>query len=1210
MGQNPSPSTHKVQPKAKKTPNKATNTWTRPNHQRTTHATGSKVKLSRGINIGKPISVASSGTRHNVHHQQQAWTVRGASNKMARVHCKNLLGFHCVGIEEVVGHRGGIWFLSSIANTSCVVIDQIDQCITVKVSVGHNGPWIAVGDFNEIVAPDESTCAYFSSHRASLLATTLNDCELFDLKVTSRRYTWYRAVQAGRDLAKRLDRALVNEAWMTMFPEGYSEILSRLHSDHCPILVRCHDSPRVKSSRSFREQWVKFGDRNTKFFHLQTLVRRNHNRVHGLYVRDGSWSTDPDILQEEALSFYKNLFGTTEEVEVDCLGDVPLPTLSTEACAKLIDHVSFAEVKSAVFSMSPFKGPGLDGFQAYFFKEYWEIVGTEIWNIVRSAFLGEFLNPSIMETLIVLIPKIDNPIFMKDFRPISLCNVVYKIITKVLTNRLRPFLPDIVSPLQGGFIPGRGAPDNIIVAQEILNFMKHTKSKKGTLAFKIDLKKAYDKVDWRFLESTLIAFGFPIIIVNLIMNCVRASSLSIIWNGNRLDSFAPRRGLRQGDPMSPYLFVLCMERLACYISQKVVEGVWKPVSVTRGGPKFSHLMFADDLLLFCQATKSQVQMVMHSLNIFYKASGMKVNFEKSKVFCSKNVTAHRRDIFNSVSSIHFALDLGRYLGVNLNHSRTSRASFHSVIEKVRGRLANWKGRLLNKAGRLCLINSVAASIPVYHMQFLWKGQVDGRGLSLVNWRTMITPKKFGGLGVRDPACDKPWVVLLRVKYLRNEGVLDDHVPRNASHVWKSISKAFGALKDAFSWCVGSLDQSFWFDNWSIEGPIAQDVPFVHISDSDLTIRDVWKDGQWNLHDIFSIIPEDVKQRLNDYNPDLNAGESSGWSWGVASSRHYSARSGYSWLAKRKFDWNEHDNWLWIWRLHIPEKYKFLIWLNLHNAIPMAEFHLGRGLALSSTCHRCQNDSESIFHCLRECPSAKEVWNLLGLYSDNSNLPDWLYRCAKSRDIFLFFSTIWRIWRSRNQDLFSIDDSWSASKVVSLIRSSVREFHTIFSMHQSLSPPSLCLHWVPPPVHSVKLNCDASWFAPFGYAGFGCIICNPDGCWLKGCTEKVEVCSVLFAELYAIWRSLLLAWESGFREVICETDCLEALFLVNQRVLRKDIPEWDLAKHIQEVMNWNWRVSILLIRGLQIVLQIVWLKQLLLAQTFTRIGANHRVSFNI
>ncbi|XP_072094178.1 uncharacterized protein [Arachis hypogaea] len=370
---------------------------------------------------------------------------------MARVHCKNLLGFHCVGIEEAVGHKGGIWFLSSIANASCVVIDQIDQC--------HNGPWMTVGDFNEIVAPDESTGAYFSSHRASLLTTTLDDCKLFDLKVTGRRYTWYRAVQAGKDLAKKLDRALVNEAWMTMFPEGYSEILSRFHSDHCPILVRYHGDPRVKDCCPFRFQaaWAthpsykhviskawsqEFGgvterlkmvqqaslDFNSKIFgnifvqkskleyqidqiqrRLEVIVvlslrikeaelredynrlllqeelfwyqksrEQNNNRVHGLYVRDGSWSTDPDILQEEALSFYKNLFGTMEEVEVDCLGDVSIPTLSTEACARLIDPVFFAEVKSAVFSMSPFKAPSPGGFQAYFFKEYWEIVGTEI----------------------------------------------------------------------------------------------------------------------------------------------------------------------------------------------------------------------------------------------------------------------------------------------------------------------------------------------------------------------------------------------------------------------------------------------------------------------------------------------------------------------------------------------------------------------------------------------------------------------------------------------------------------------------------------------------------------------------------------------------------------------------------------------------------------------------------------------------------------
>ena len=229
---------------------------------------------------------------------------------------------------------------------------------------------------------------------------------------------------------------------------------------------------------------------------------------------------------------------------------------------------------------------GPDGFQALFFKEYWKIVGFDVWTMVRHAFSGLDMDPRMMETLVVLIPKVENPVSMKDFRPISLCNVVYKVITKVLVNRLRPHLKEIIGPLQGGFIPGRGTPDNIIVAQEVLHFMKKTKSKKGTLAFKIDLEKAYDRVDWGFLKQTLVSFGFPPPTVNLIMRCVTASSLSILWNGDRLNSFTPSRGLRQGDPISPYLFVLCMERLSCSINQQVDKGVWKPVAVSRGVQEF------------------------------------------------------------------------------------------------------------------------------------------------------------------------------------------------------------------------------------------------------------------------------------------------------------------------------------------------------------------------------------------------------------------------------------------------------------------------------------------------------------------------------------------------------------------------------------------------------------------------------------------------
>ena len=165
----------------------------------------------------------------------------------------------------------------------------------------------------------------------------------------------------------------------------------------------------------------------------------------------------------------------------------------------------------------------------------------------------------------VLIPKVDNPNYLENFRPISLCNIIYKIETKVLVNHMCPILSRVVGPLQGSFIPGRGTSDNIIVAQKIFHWMHRSSTRKGVVAFKLDLEKAYDRVNGSFLQATLQDFGFSYRIVDLIMHCVTSSHLSILWNRSKLESFQYSRGLRQGDLMSPYLFVLCMKKLSFMI---------------------------------------------------------------------------------------------------------------------------------------------------------------------------------------------------------------------------------------------------------------------------------------------------------------------------------------------------------------------------------------------------------------------------------------------------------------------------------------------------------------------------------------------------------------------------------------------------------------------------------------------------------------------
>nr|XP_029148804.1 uncharacterized protein LOC114925364 [Arachis hypogaea] len=841
----------------------------------------------------------------------------------------NNLGYQGVGIVEANGHSGGIWVLCSNSNISVRVLDVVDQCISFEITMGNtssycsavyanphihrrkelwgdltrianmiHGPWIVLGDFNDVLLQSEVRGGQFRLARAEQFAETLEDCGLFDMGAIGRRFTWYRKVKGGVQVAKKLDRAVINQDWRLMFPEAYTEVLARLHSDHCPLFTRCKMAKRAtKGHRPFRFQaaWM-----------THPLFRN---------VVDTAWNRGaPDVVkcllevQKDATNFNKKVFGNIfvkkrelerllndvqitlesredqqlrikEQVLHQELNDVLLQEelLCTEACQKLVEPVTSEEVKRAVMTMSSFKAPGPDGFQAIFYKEFWDSLSNDVCRLVKRAFEGEPLNAAIFDTLIVLIPKVEVPSSLREFRPISLCNVIYKIVTKVLVNRFRPFLSEIIGPLQGGFIPGRGTTENIIIAQEIMHFMRNTKSRKGTMAFKIDLEKAYDRVDWRFLEATLVRFRFPKATINLILNCVTSSSLAVLWNGNRLQNFNPKRGLRQGDPMSPYLFVLCIEMLACFISHRVSQGLWNPVAVSRNGPRLSHLMFADDLLLFCKASKAQVIEVIHCLDLFSRASGLKVNLHKSKAQCSKRVSERRKDVLSGVSNIRFSNDLGKYLGINISHARASRKTAQEIIEKISRKLSSWKGRLLNKAGRLCLVKSV-----------------------------------------------------LKHKYLRNQSGMNGNSRNSSSATWKNIVSAYEHLKEGLHWNIGDVHKSVWYDEWT---------PF--------------------------------------------------------------------------------------------EKFKFTMWLSLHDALPTETFRFKRHLTSSDICKRCNKAQETMEHCLRDCERSKAIWYMLDpsiLDSTAGNALEEWFRKALANNEASFGAGLWWVWRHRCNDIFNTDNPWTDHKV--------------------------------------------------------------------------------------------------------------------------------------------------------------------------------------
>ena len=307
--------------------------------------------------------------------------------------------------------------------------------------------------------------------------------------------------------------------------------------------------------------------------------------------------------------FLASTYGRIEE----CL-DTVTPKITPDMQQVLSSDFNAEEIKTTLFQMAPTKAPGPDGMNTLFYQKYWHVMGDTEVNAVLDFLKFGHMVPEINHTYTVLIPKIKAPEKIFDFRPISLCNVIYKIISKVLANRLKQILPHIISPTQSAFVPGRLITDNFLVAYETLHTMNgHKKGKKGSLALKLDISKAYDRVEWKFLRGIMVKMGFPEAWVDRVMCCVTTSTFSILINGKPYGHITPSRGLRQGDPLSPYLFLLCTEGFTSLLQRAENERRIQGMSICRRAPRITNLLFADDSMIFCQANQREVQEIVEIL---------------------------------------------------------------------------------------------------------------------------------------------------------------------------------------------------------------------------------------------------------------------------------------------------------------------------------------------------------------------------------------------------------------------------------------------------------------------------------------------------------------------------------------------------------------------------------------------------------------------
>ncbi|GJZ00797.1 hypothetical protein Tco_0518226 [Tanacetum coccineum] len=642
----------------------------------------------------------------------------------------------------------------------------------------RNRPWCLLGDFNaSLFIGDTSTGSSALDISMREFKECVDHIEVVDVQSTGLQYTWNQKPKGTDGILKKLDRVMANIEFLDSFVGAHAVFKPYRISDHSPSVLSIPTFLDVVS-----EEWA----RHVSGFHMFQVVRKLkylkkplrklmyekgnlHGNVIRLHAELDQLQTDLDrdpsnvslreakaeavlsfneaiAIEEKFLKqkakiawlkdgdsnsayFHKAVKSRISRSRIDVVTDTMGAVFHNDDVAKaFINHYE-------VFLGQP--GITHDFNAINLFSTYlttnealdMDIIGSDVSRAVREFFINGRVLKELNHTIIALIPKVNSPARVNDYRPISCCNIL----------------------------------DNILLTQEIMHNY-HLDRGVPRCAFKVDIQKAYDTVDWDFLRKVLIGFGFHDRMVSWIMECVSTTSFSININGSLHGYFKGRRGLRQGDPLSPYLFTLVMKVLTLMLHRRVRES--SNFTYHRYCSKLDliNLCFADDLFLFAHGDVNSAMVIKEALDEFKDASGLIPSMPKSTdYFC--NVLNHTK-----LSILHFLpFEEGRlpvkYLGVPLVSSRLIFRDYKDLIEKVQNRINDWKNNSLSIAGRLQLIQSVMGSMHVFWALvfmlpsrvlldieqlmrgFLWCQGSMRKGNSKVAWEVVCLPKDEGGLGI-------------------------------------------------------------------------------------------------------------------------------------------------------------------------------------------------------------------------------------------------------------------------------------------------------------------------------------------------------------------------------------------------------------------------------------------------------------------------------
>ncbi|RVW17671.1 Transposon TX1 uncharacterized 149 kDa protein [Vitis vinifera] len=684
-------------------------------------------------------------------------------------------------------------------------------------------------------------------------------------------------------------------------------------------------------------KWVKEGDCNSKFYHKVANGRRNRK-----YIKE---------LENERGLVLKN----AERLDWS--------PISEEIALRLDSPFTEEEISKAIFQLDRDKAPGPDGFTIAVFQECWDVIKEDLVRVFAEFHRSGIINQSTNASFIVLIPKKSLSKRISDFRPISLITSLYKIIAKVLSGRLRGVLHETIHYTQGAFVQGRQILDAVLIANEIVD--ERRRSGEEGVVFKIDFEKAYDHVKWDFLDHVLEKKGFSPRWRKWMSGCLSSVSYAILVNGSAKGWVKASRGLRQGDPLSPFLFTLVTDVLS------------------------RMLMRAEERNMM-EGFREELQTLKSLLLVFGHISGLKVNLNKSSIYGINLDQAHLSrlaEMLDCKASGWPILYLGLPLGGNPKACGFWDQCYFLSLFKIPA--------------------SVAAKIERLQRDFLWSGVGEGKRDHLVRWDVVCKPKTIGGLGLgniswRNLALLGKWLwrypreglalwhqVILSIYGSHSNG-WDANTLVRWSHrcPWKAIAQVFQGFSLITRYVVGNGERiRFWEDLWWGDQPLGTQYPrlFRVVVDKNISISSVLGPSRpflWNLNFRRNLSDSEIEdleglmRSLDDLY--LSPSVPDARLWPLSSSGLFSVKSFFLALSQSSGSPQNFPS-KFVWNSQVPFKVKSFVWLVAHkkvNTNDMLQVRRPYKALSPDICILCMKHGESADHLFLHCSLTIGLWHRL------------------------------------------------------------------------------------------------------------------------------------------------------------------------------------------------------------------------------------------